>query len=209
MRSTDWDERYSTHELVWGAEPNQFVRQQCERLPVGRALDLACGEGRNALWLARLGWQVHGSDFSPVAIDRARELTDRESDAVRERVTWEVADISTSSLPRQRYDLVLISYLHLGAEHRDRLMAEASGAVRPGGRFLLVAHDRRNISEGVGGPQDASLLTTPAEVAAGMRAGGLAVEFAETVRRQTTDGIALDTLALAIRPPGSLSSTDL
>ena len=57
---------------MWGKEPNQFVRQQCERLPVGRALDLACGEGRNALWLARLGWQVHGSDFSTVAIERAR-----------------------------------------------------------------------------------------------------------------------------------------
>ena len=51
-------------ELVWGAEPNQFVREQCERLPVGDALDLACGEGRNALWLARLGWRALGVDFS-------------------------------------------------------------------------------------------------------------------------------------------------
>lgn len=209
MKAADWDERYGSHELVWGKEPNQFVRQQCERLPVGRALDLACGEGRNALWLARLGWRVHGADFSAVAIERARALTEREPDLVRERVTWEVADITTATLPKHRYDLVLISYVHLGAQHWEPMMAAAAAAVRPTGRFLLVAHDRRNVTEGVGGPQDESLLTTPDEVADAMRRAGLLVEIAETVGRQTPEGVALDTLVLGLRPADAVAASDL
>lgn len=201
MRATDWDERYGSHELVWGKEPNQFVRQVCEPLAVGAALDLACGEGRNAIWLARLGWRVHGVDFSSVAVERARSLTAPEPADVRQRLVWTVDDLTTMDFPTGAYDLVLISYVHLGAEHRDRLMGGACGAVRPGGRFVLVAHDRRNVAEGIGGPQDESLLTTPDEVAAAMRAGGLVVERAETVDRYLPDGTALDTLAIGHRVP--------
>jgi hypothetical protein len=95
--------------------------------------------------------------------------------------------------------LVLISYVHLAAEHWEHLLSGAAGAVRPGGRLLLVAHDRRNIAEGVGGPQDASLLTTPDEVAAALLADGLTIETASTVERQTAEGIALDTLVMAKR----------
>ena len=199
MRSADWDERYQSHELVWGKEPNQFVRQQCERLPVGYALDLACGEGRNSIWLAQLGWTVHGSDFSPVAIDRARQLTAAEHPLVAERLSWEVADVTETTPTRAAYDLVLISYVHLAAEHWEPLLSGAAGAVRSGGRLLLVAHDRRNIAEGVGGPQDASLLTTPDEVAEALLAAGLTIETASTVERQTGDGVALDTLVMATR----------
>ena len=199
MKSADWDERYQSHELVWGKEPNQFVRQQCEGLPVGFALDLACGEGRNSIWLAQLGWSVHGLDFSPVAIERARLLTEAIDPLVAERLSWEVADLTSTTPPANAFDLVLISYVHVAAEHWGRLLSGAAGAVSPGGRVLLVAHDRRNIAEGVGGPQDASLLTTPDEVADALRAEGLTIEVANTVERQTPDGTALDTLVMAKR----------
>ena len=200
MKSADWDERYQGHELVWGKEPNQFVRQQCEHLPVGFALDLACGEGRNAIWLAQLGWSVHGMDFSPVAIERARQLTEATDPLAGDRLSWEVADLTTTTPPANAFDLVLISYVHLAAEHWDLLLTGAAGAVRPGGRVLLVAHDRRNITEGVGGPQDAALLTTPDEVSEALSSLGLTIETAKTVERQTPDGTALDTLVMAIRP---------
>jgi SAM-dependent methyltransferase len=209
MKSQDWDERYRSHDLVWGKEPNQFVRQQCEHLPVGYALDLACGEGRNSLWLAQLGWRVHGQDFSPVAIERARQLTEAEHPLVRERISWEVADLTTTTLPANRFDLVLISYVHLAAEHWGQLLTGAARAVRPGGRVLVVGHDRRNITEGVGGPQDATLLTTPEEVANALRMEGMTIEIAHTVPRQTPEGTALDTLVLAMRPDDSVGSGSL
>ena len=68
-----WDTRYAAHDLVWGAAPNRFVEEAFAAAPArGRALDLACGEGRNSIWLAERGWQVTGVDFSSVAIERAR-----------------------------------------------------------------------------------------------------------------------------------------
>jgi SAM-dependent methyltransferase len=74
MDRQQWDERYMTDELIWRAEPNRFLVEEVARMKPGRALDLACGEGRNALWLAERGWQVTGVDFSPVGLAKARRL---------------------------------------------------------------------------------------------------------------------------------------
>ena len=70
----DWDRRYAEPHLVWSAEPNRFLVEELAGLPPGPALDLACGEGRNAIWLARRGWEVAGVDFSGVAIDKAGRM---------------------------------------------------------------------------------------------------------------------------------------
>ncbi len=74
MDRNAWDERYAGDELVWSAQPNRFLVAEVETLPPGRALDLACGEGRNAVWLAERGWDVTGVDFSNAGIDKARRL---------------------------------------------------------------------------------------------------------------------------------------
>jgi SAM-dependent methyltransferase len=206
MEAADWDERYRSAELVWGSEPNLFVRQQCEALPVGDALDLACGEGRNALWLARLGWTVTGVDYSAAAIERAESLTAREPAEVAERLTWRVADITRELPPPGSVDLVLISYLHLAPVEQQAVFVSAAAAVRPEGHLVVVGHDLRNITEGVGGPQDASRLHTPERVAAVAAAAGLTVELAETVERPTPAGVALDTLVRAHRPAPSVVS---
>lgn len=200
MDAKAWDERYREVELVWGSEPNQFVRRLCERLPVGQALDLGCGEGRNALWLARLGWRVLGVDYSPVAIERAKALSRRESAPVADRVSWRVADV-TRDKPRPRSaDLVLVSYVHLPADQRAELIRSATRAVRLGGHLVVVGHDRRNLDEGVGGPQDGDLLYAPDELAHLLVGAGVVVELAETVQRHTENGVALDTLVHARRP---------
>ncbi len=205
MDASEWDERYRhTHEspehLVWGVEPNRFVREQCERLPVGTAIDLACGEGRNALWLARLGWNVTGVDFSAVAIDRARTLTEAEPELVRVRLKWQVADITTLPLKPGGYDLVLMAYVHVGPSQHDALVRAAAGAVRSGGHLVIVGHDRRNIEEGVGGPQDPEVLEDPDQLRAALTGvEGLDIEMATTVPRPTADGVALDTLLRARR----------
>ncbi len=201
MDATAWDERYAGTELVWGLEPNRFVRAQCERLPIGRAIDLACGEGRNALWLARLGWQVTGVDYSAVAIERARDLTTRESMAVAARLVWEVSDVTTDPPRPELFDLVLISYLHLPPDQFRAVLRNAGRAVAPRGHLVIVGHDLRNLREGVSGPQDESLLYDGQQIRAELTTlPGLDVQLAETVTRETPDGVALDTLVRARRP---------
>lgn len=203
MDAKAWDERYAAHEHVWGAEPNQFVRRMCESLPLGHALDLACGEGRNTLWLARLGWRAHGVDYSGVAIDRARRLAAAEPGQVQARATFAVGDVAADDFVAAPADLVLISYVHLPHDQHLRLLHTAAAAVRPEGHLVVVGHDRRNLDEGVGGPQDASLLYVPGDVAEVLRGDGLEIETASTVDRVTAEGIALDTLVRARRPSHS------
>ena len=70
----DWNTRYAQKELVWTAEPNRAFAAEVSGLAPGRALDVACGEGRNAVWLAERGWQVTGVDFSEVALEKAATL---------------------------------------------------------------------------------------------------------------------------------------
>jgi SAM-dependent methyltransferase len=194
MDPSTWDERYRSSELVWGAQPNQFVRQECESLAPGDALDLACGQGRNALWLARLGWRVSGIDYSPVAIERARRLTTDEKPEVAARLTWTVADATQPRVEDRSADLVVIAYFHVWPDDLARMLRNAAAALRAGGTMVVVGHDRRNLTEGVGGPQDITRLHDPETMRAQLEDLGLVVDQARTVERQTDEGTALDTL---------------
>lgn len=194
MDAAAWDHRYASAELVWTAEPNRFVAAELSDLPPGRALDLAAGEGRNAIWLAGRGWQVTALDFSAVAIDKGRLLAEQAGVTV----DWVVADVLTYR-PAGGYDLVLVAYLHLPPAQRTVLWATAVTAVAPGGVLLAVGHDITNIADGTGGPQDPTLLYDPDGVAAHL--DGLSIDRAERVHRPVQDGrSAIDTLVRAHRP---------
>jgi SAM-dependent methyltransferase len=200
MDAAAWDDRYRSKDSVWGFDPNRFVREQCERLPVGEALDLACGEGRNSLWLAQLGWRVTGIDFSAVAIDRAREIARRQPELLRLRLSWQLADVTELVPKPSSLDLVLVCYLHIPSAQRDQMLSRAATALRSGGRLLIVGHDKRNLAEGVSGPQDITLLYDADHLRTLLiDECGLAVEIARTVERPTDDGVALDTLVRARR----------
>ncbi|MBJ7456610.1 MAG: class I SAM-dependent methyltransferase, partial [Thermoleophilia bacterium] len=162
MTSGDWDRRYDTPDLIWSGEPNRFLREEAETLPPGRALDLACGEGRNAVWLARRGWEVTAVDFSGVALAKAARLASAHD--VSPRLVE--ADLSGYAPQPESADLVVVLYLHLDPGLRARVLARAAAALAPGGVLLLVAHDLLNLTEGHGGPRDPSVLTTPEAVVA-------------------------------------------
>jgi SAM-dependent methyltransferase len=197
--ASDWDERYREQPLVWSAEPNLFVeRELAERTP-GRALDLAAGEGRNALWLASRGWEVEAVEFSPVALEKGRELAERAQLAVR----WTLADLLEEPAIDPA-DLVLIAYLQLDEASFQRVLRHAAGAVRPGGELFLIGHARRNLTDGAGGPQDPDRLWTEELVRTGLADTGLVLDRVEEVTRSVeTDGgprHAIDLLARAHRP---------
>ena len=202
MDSNAWDERYAGDELLWSVGPNQFLVAEVEALPPGRALDLACGEGRNAIWLAQRGWDVTGVDFSKVGLDKARRVADRRGVTVQ----WERTDVTEYAPAPESFDLVIVMYLHLPEAERSVAFRRAATAVAVGGTVLVVGHDSTNPSVGWGGPSDSGVLYGPEDVTANL--DGLEMVKAERVRRPVqTDGgekIAIDVLVRATRPIGSL-----
>jgi len=162
VRPEDWDARYAAVENLWAAKPNRFLVAEVADLEPGRALDLACGEGQNAIWLATLGWRVTGVDYSEVAIAKARDRAERDGvDAV-----FECADLVTYEPGSSVFDLVVVLYLHIPSRERHVVLDRAAAALAPGGTFLLVGHDTLNMTEGVGGPSDPDIHFTPDEIAA-------------------------------------------
>jgi SAM-dependent methyltransferase len=199
MDAQHWNQRYATAEYVWKADPNVFLVREVEGLAPGRAVDLACGEGRNAVWLAEEGWTVTGVDFSDVGLDKGRRMAAERG----VEVEWVCADATAWSPPEQSYDLVAVFYLQLPDDDRRRALAAAGRALAPGGTLLVVAHDRRNLTGGVGGPQDPAVLYGPDDVLADLDSAGVAVEVerAETIERPVIDADrpALDCLVRVTR----------
>jgi len=203
MDAGAWDERYAAAELVWSREPNGFVAEELADLPPGTAVDLAAGEGRNAIWLASRGWSATAVDFSQVALDKGARLA---ADAGID-VTWVCAD-ATAWQPAEPVDLVVIAYLQLPADERRRAVRGAASMLRPGGTFLLVAHDTTNLTEGTGGPQDPAVLMTAEDVLTDLEGFEVRVLRAERVAREvrSADGhggqerrTAWDCLVRAVR----------
>ena len=194
----DWNARYSASELVWTSEPNRLFASEVEELEPGRALDLACGEGRNAVWLADRGWRVTGIDFSDVALAKAERLA--QSRGVE--VDWVLADVVEHAPPPESFDLVAILYLQLPHEELVRALNGAAAAVAPGGTLIVLGHDTTNLTDGHGGPKDARVLYTPEDVVAEL--DELRVERAEKVHRTVPldgdEAVAIDAFVRARRP---------
>ncbi|MEV0748187.1 methyltransferase domain-containing protein [Streptomyces sp. NBC_01220] len=133
-----WDERYRESRRIWSGNPNTALVREVEDLKPGRALDLGCGEGADAVWLARQGWRVTATDISRVALDRAAE---HGADAeVADRIDWQFHDLGVS-FPDGEYDLVSAQFLHsMGNLPRERILRRAAAAVAPGGVLLIVGH---------------------------------------------------------------------
>lgn len=192
MDAQDWDQRYAASDLVWSAEPNVFVAAELADVEPGRALDLAAGEGRNAIWLARRGWTVTAADFSQVALDKGRRL------AGDTEVRWVCADATRWDEPAA-YDLVVVAYLQLAAPERRAALRAAYASLVEGGTLLVVAHDASNIDEGTGGPQDPAVLMTAADVLADLDDLAFDVVHAGRVGRSVGDETAWDCLVRLVR----------
>lgn len=198
MDAAAWDARYREKELLWAAEPNRFLVEAVAGLEPGRALDLAAGEGRNAVWLAGGGWQVDAVDFSTVALEKGMALAEHAGVTVR----FAQRDLTVWTPAPGIYDLVVIAYLHLPAPARAAVWRAAAAAVTPGGWLIVIGHDRENLARGHGGPQDATVLYRADEVT-DVVAKSLSVVRADQVIRavETDEGEveAIDNIVVAVR----------
>jgi 2-polyprenyl-3-methyl-5-hydroxy-6-metoxy-1,4-benzoquinol methylase len=186
-----WDGRYTAKGHLWGAEPNIFVAEICGAFEPGTALDLGCGQGRNAIWLASLGHTVTGLDLSPVAIAQARDIAAERG----VHVEFEAVDLMSWDPAGRTWDLVVLAYLQLPPDARRRVHAAAMKALAPDGRLVIVAHHLANLERGVGGPQAPDRLFTERQLAEDF--AGLAVERNEEALRHTDQGDAVDLVFVA------------
>lgn len=140
-RAQHWEERYSGVDRLWSGQPNDWLPQLAADWAPGTALDIGCGEGADALWLAERGWRVTAVDLSATAIGRLR--TQAERAGLSARITATVSDAG-QGLPPGPFDLVTCFYVHGGpGEGRlllGRLLADAAERLGPGGRLLVVVH---------------------------------------------------------------------
>lgn len=183
-----WDERYSGREPVWSGQANQRLVEQTAGLAPGHALDIGCGEGGDAIWLAQQGWTVTAVDVSAIVIDKARVLASTVlAPELAARITWSAEDTRSWQPPAASFDLVSMQFVHLPAPLLTQVQARLVAAVRPGGRLLIVNHDVRDLQTSMGRPHLPEMFLTTTELVATLDQACWEVEFAESFPRPFTD----------------------
>lgn len=149
-----WNERYSSYVTVYGDEPNEFFKECVQKIPTGRMLLPAEGEGRNAVFAATQGWEVDAFDYSPAA--RLKALARAEENDVT--INYATTDINDVELRSEAYDAIALIYVHLKPEERKRLHSQIVKALKPGGHLILEAFSTAQIRNISGGPRNEELL---------------------------------------------------
>ncbi|MCU1578404.1 MAG: Methyltransferase type 11 [Rhodoglobus sp.] len=194
MGPTGWDDRYAEaaagKSSVWSLESNAWVAATVGGLDPGSAVDLGAGEGRNALWLASLGWEVTAVDFSAVGLETGASR----AESLGLDIEWITADATDWVSPTE-VDLVVVAYLQLPADDLALALGNAVGYLAPGGTLAVIGHDLDNLTRGVGGPQDAAVLYTVDALLEIAR--DLDVIECRQFERLTPKGTAIDAILVA------------
>ena len=178
-----WDERYSAEDYAYGTEPNTFLTANFARLPMGRVLSLAEGEGRNAVFLAQQGYEVTGVDGSQVGLAKAKALADSRGVAAH----WVHADLADYELGKNGWDGIVSIFCPLPPAIRQALYRKVLAALKPGGVFLLEAYTPAQIQHGTGGGKSLEMMQT----AASLRAELPGLDFVHLVEleRDVVEGV--------------------
>jgi len=185
-----WNERYRSSPQVWSGNPNpQLVAEVAGRSP-GRVLDVGCGEGADAIWLAQHGWTVVATDISSVAVERGEQHARDTDPAAAARIEWRQADLLALPPEPGSFDLVSAQFMQLPPEPRARLFASLAASVRAGGTLLVVGHHPSDLGTGVARPPMPELFYSSDEVA-GLLDDSWTIEVSEARPRSasTPDGV--------------------
>lgn len=159
-----WDERYAGRGNIWSGHPNPQLVAEAAGLAPGTALDVGCGEGADAVWLAARGWRVTGVDISSVALERAAGHASGLT--LSGSIDWQHRDLLDWTPPALSFELVSAQFMQLPLEDRQPLFTGLAAAVAPGGTLLVVGHAPSDIESGAHRPNRADVFYTAREVAA-------------------------------------------
>lgn len=194
--SREWDSRYASAQRVFRAEPDESLVELASPLEPGRALDLGAGEGRNALWLASVGWAVVAVDLSEVALGRLKGFADAAGLQIDTVQGDGVAYLRSTG--EVSFDLAVLAYVHSGPEDHADLLAAAGRALAAGGHLFIVGHHLSSL--GKVGPPDPDRLYREEEITAAL--AGL--EILRLDRREGASDVhahGTDLVVWARRPP--------
>lgn len=178
----NWDERYSEPGYSYGTAPNEFLASVVDRIPQGKILSLAEGEGRNAVYLAARGYEVTGVDGSVIGLRKAQELA-----AVRGvTITTIHADLSGFEIGFEQWDGIIACYCHLSSAIRIPLHRAAVAGLKPGGVFVLEAFSKQQLAYDSGGPQSLDMLMSLEELQREL--AGLEFVHAVQIERDVREG---------------------
>ena len=197
-----WDDRYGSTEALWSGRPNQRLVENVSGLTPGTALEIGCGEGADAIWLAQQGWTVTAVDVSKVALERAAGHAAEADPVAAKRITWRQQDLREWAPEPASYDLVTEHFLHLPSALRVPQHARLAAAVRPGGTLLIVGHHPGD-NETLQRPHPDDLFFTPEDEASLLAADDWDVSATSPTRpARDPDGIEIvltDAVVCAVR----------
>lgn len=182
MTRPDWDARFGEPGFAYGTAPNDFLVEAVALIPPGPVLSLGEGEGRNAVFLAGLGYTVHAVDGSRVGLAKAEALAAERGLSI----TTEVADLASYRIAPGAWTGILAIWIHLPAEIRQPLYRSVAAGLRPGGVFVLEAYGPGQLALGTGGPSDPALLRSAAQLQA--EVPGLEWPIAREGEREIAEG---------------------
>lgn len=157
---TFWDERYLSEEWIYGIEPNNFYKEELDKLKPGRILLLGEGEGRNAVYAAVSGWEVDAVDFSKVAREKALKLAKQNSVSIN----YELADLYNYKIKHEKYNAVAIIFAHLNKTLRQRIHSDLYTALKHEGTVILEVFEKEQLGRTSGGPQNIDMLYSTEEL---------------------------------------------
>lgn len=155
-----WNKRYSINEYIYGKEPNEFLKQELQKIPPGKILFLGEGEGRNAVYAAKLGWEVDAIDFSEEARKKALNLADENN----VKINYIINDIAEFIPNSNHYDAAGIFYLHLDENLRKSVHRKIIDALKPSGKIIIEVFEKEQLKYNSGGPKEESLLYSLEEI---------------------------------------------
>jgi 2-polyprenyl-3-methyl-5-hydroxy-6-metoxy-1,4-benzoquinol methylase len=161
FNSNFWDERYSIEEYVYGVEPNQFFKQVLDKIPIpGKLLLPGEGEGRNAVYAAKLGWKVDAFDQSINAQKKALKLAKKNE----MNINYQITDLTKFYTEKNKYDAAAIIFVHFNSEERSVFHQRIMDSLKQGGKLILESFSKNQFGKSSGGPQDLKMLTTLDEI---------------------------------------------
>lgn len=153
MAKEFWNAKYSTEEYIYGTEPNAYFKSLLDNYKPGSILLPGDGEGRNAVYAAKKGWQVTAFDYSTTAKEKAEKLAKKE----QVKINYFVSDIETFSL-ESKFDLISIIYLHLPLHIRSLAHHNLINHLKPGGKMIMECYAKEQLAYKTGGPGNIDLL---------------------------------------------------